>query len=257
MQYKLGYVFNGQRARLKFYHYANLRALPPPPEETTNDLASVAPNQMFGNGPDPLNPKGAPDGAGLCTIADLANAIKLNTAMGAGEVVIPTPEVFSLYEKLSGYVPGNDSTDTGLSLSQAAEGARTIGLGGHKLHAYLDLPIGDVAMMKQSIYLFHGASIGVRLPKSAMDVVEQGKVWSRIDDHRILGDHDMFVVDYLKGGLIKLKTWKTDQLATWDWLAYYAMEQQARLYEDAAGADWNDANGFNMSQLEVDLTAIG
>jgi hypothetical protein len=30
-------------------------------------------------------------------------------------------------------------------------------------------------------------------------------------------------------------------------------EAQARLYDDAAGPDWNDANGFSFSQLEIDL----
>ena len=246
---KLGYNFQGDRAKLKFYHYANLRALPPPPKETSNGLALVAPNQMFGNGPDPLNPPSAPDGEGDCTCADIANAIKLNTAMGAGEFVASTTEVLALYNQLTGNV------DSGLSLSQAAEGAMKYGLGGHKLHAYLDLPIGDVPMMQQTIFLFHGGSVGVTLPKSAMDTFGQGKIWSVVGDTRILGGHDMFAVDYNEDGPI-FKTWAGDQPATWDWLAYYAMEQQARLYDDAAGQNWNDANGFSFTDLANDLANL-
>jgi hypothetical protein len=242
---KLGYVFKGDRATLKFYHYANLKALPPPPKTTSNNLAFVYPNAMFGN-----------DTAGDCTIADIANAIKLNTAMGAGEFVATTADVLKLYTALTGYDPSDPSTDTGLSLSQAAEGARTQGIAGHKLHAYLDLPIGDTLIMKQTIYLFHGGAVGVRLPKSAMDTFGQGKVWSKVGDTNILGGHDMFAVDYNEDGPI-FKTWAGDQPATWAWLAYYAMEQQARLYDDAAGPDWNDANGFSFTQLEADLAAIG
>jgi hypothetical protein len=247
---KLGYTFNGLRAPLKFYNYANLKALPPPPKTTSNALALIAANQMFGNGPDPLNPPSAPDGEGDCTIADIANALKLNTAMGAGEWFPSTTEVLALYNKLTGGV------DSGLSLSQAADGAKLYGLGGHKLHAYLDLPIGDTLIMQQTIFLFHGGSVGVRLPKSAMDTFGQGKVWSNVSDTNILGGHDMFAVDYFEDGPI-FKTWAGDQPATWEWLAYYAMEQQARLYDDAAGPDWNDANGFSFSQLESDLAALG
>ena len=235
---KLGYNFLGDRAKLKFYHYANLRALPPPPKETSNGLALVAPNQMFGN-----------DTVGDCTCADIANAIKLNTAMGAGEFVASTTEVLALYNKLTGGV------DSGLSLSQAADGAMKYGLGGHKLHAYLDLPIGDVPMMQQTIFLFHGGSVGVTLPKSAMDTFGQGKIWSVVGDTRILGGHDMFAVDYNEDGPI-FKTWAGDQPATWDWLAYYAMEQQARLYDDAAGQNWNDANGFSFTDLANDLANL-
>ncbi len=220
---KLGYRFDGKRAKLKFYHYANLKALPPPPKTTSNNLAFVAPNQMFGN-----------DTAGDCTCADIANAIKLNTAMGAGEWFPTTDQVIAFY----------------------SDGARTIGIGGHKLHAYLDLPIGDTLIMQQTIYLFHGGAVGVRLPRSAMDTFGQGKIWSDIHDTNILGGHDMFAVDYFEDGPI-FKTWAGDQPATWAWLAYYAMEQQARLYDDAAGPDWNDANGFSFSDLERDLAALG
>ncbi len=244
---KLGYVFKRDQAKLKLHNYMG-PALPPPPAAVDWTLAISEDLGMLGN-----------DSVGDCTCADVGHTIELLTAMGAGIVVPTTDEILALYSGATGYDPNDPSTDQGASLSEIADYVQKWGLVvkgvAHKIHAYLDVKAGDQHQTMQSIHLFKHCAIGVRLPKSAMDGFGKG-IWSDTTDTNILGGHDVPLVAYDAEGPTCI-TWGAYQKMSWSWYAKYCDEAQARLYDDAAGPDWNDANGFSFSQLESDLAALG
>ena len=112
-----------------FFHayLAAKPALPPPPKEVINSLALSQDIGMQGN-----------DEIGLCTFADIAHGIVITTAMNKGIFVPQTADTIKLYE-YTGYDPsqtdaqGNNPTDQGASLTEAANFAKKYGLAGHKL----------------------------------------------------------------------------------------------------------------------------
>lgn len=243
---KFGYQFKSDQASLKLRTYMGA-ALPPPPVSVDWTLAISTDIGMDGN-----------DSVGCCTAADVAHTVLLLTAMGSGIVVPTAPETIAFYSGYSGYIPGDDSTDRGASLSEAANFAQTHGfmVGGvpHKIHAYLDLDPDKIEQYKQAIYLFKHASIGFNVPDTAIDDFKAGRPWTDYSG-KIVGGHDVPLVAYDDFGPTCM-TWGGYQKMSWDFLLNTVQEAQARLYDDAAGSDWNDANGFSFSQLEADLAAV-
>ena len=244
---KFGYTFKNDQAQLKLRNYMG-PALPPPPVSVDWSLAISEDLGMMGN-----------DQVGDCTCADVGHTVMLLTAMGAGIVVPTTDEVLALYSAATGYVPGDESTDQGASLSEIADYVQKSGLvvGGvpHKIHAYLDIDKSNVEQIKQAIYLFKHCSVGFSVPPTAQDDFRAGKTWTNYSGEPI-GGHDVPLVAYDVEGAWCF-TWGGFQKGTWAFWLNTVQEAQARLYDDAAGADWTDANGFSFSQLEQDLTAIG
>jgi hypothetical protein len=249
----------GVHASLKLSKYMG-PALPPPPVAIDNSLAISEDLGMMGN-----------DSVGDCTCADVGHAVLLLTAMNAGIFVPTTADVLALYSGATGYDPsqtdaqGNNPTDQGASLTDIAKYAMKVGLTGvsksgkvvHKLHSFMDIPPTNIVLQKQAIALLGSCSYGVSLPKSAMDSFGKS-TWSDTTDTDILGGHDIIAVAYDAEGPTFI-TWGGYQKATWAWVQHYADEAQARIYEDSIDKTLNfdkSANGFNMQQLEADLTAL-
>ena len=245
MDFKLGYVKKNDNAKLKFRTYMG-PALPPPPATVDWSLAISQDLGMMGN-----------DQVGDCTCADVGHSVMLLTAMGAGIVVPTTDEVEALYSAATGYVKGDESTDRGASLSEIADYVQKNGfmIGGilHKIRAYVDIDTTSVEQFKQSIYLFKHASIGFKVSRKTMQSFGKG-TWTDFSGP-FEGSHDVPLVAYDAEGPTSI-CWGAYQKMTWEFLLALVVEGQARLYDDAAGADWNDANGFSFSQLEADLAAI-
>lgn len=260
---KLGYNFVGDQPKLKLHSYLVQKALPPAPVSVDNTLAISKNIGMMANGPSPDNPPGVSDGCGDCTAAGIAHGIILTTAMNKG-IFVPTAEqTIAFYSGYTGYDPkqtdanGDNPTDTGASLTQAAEYGKKVGLAGHKIHGYLDVDQKNIEHIKQCIYLFGQCEFGVRLPKSAMDGFGKG-IWRNTADTHILGGHDLIAVSYDEEGPT-FYTWGAAQKATWGWALKYADECQARIYEDNIDntAGWNmSAGGFDFKRFDSDLAMM-
>jgi hypothetical protein len=245
--YALGYVKKNDNAKLKLHSYLT-PALPQPPAAVDWSLAISTDLGMLGN-----------DQVGDCTCADVGHSVMLLTAMGAGIVVPTTAEVLALYSGATGYDPNDPSTDQGASLTEIADYVQKNGLivkdVPHKIHAYLDVDKTKVDQIKQTIFLFKHCSVGFSVPPTAQDDFMAGRIWSNYSGSPV-GGHDVPLVAYDADGAWCF-TWGGFQKGTWEFWLNTMDEAQARLYDDAAGPDWNDANGFSFSQLEQDLAAIG
>src|SRR5437899_611984 len=53
------------------------------------------------------------DSLGDCTCATVGHIIQQWTAENGKQIIVPDSEILALYEKVGGYVPGQDSTDNG------------------------------------------------------------------------------------------------------------------------------------------------
>jgi hypothetical protein len=170
--------------------------------------------EMLGNGPDPSNPAGSPDGVGDCVIASRAHLTMLDTKVGAPATARFTAEsAISEYSKLSGYVPGDESTDVGLDMRAVCSYQKRYGLldadgNRHKIGAYLTFPPGDGLLAMQAIWIFGGYAHGFSVPESAIEQFDKGEIWDDVGDTNILGGHEVCAVGTMD--------WKTKQtVITW------------------------------------------
>jgi len=104
---------------------------------------------------------------GDCTVAGAGHMIQVWTANEGKEVILPDQDILAVYSKLSGYIPGNESTDNGLELYQVLKEWQQNGIDGHKIGAYVQ--VKNLSHMALACYLFGGLYCGVMLPLSAQD----------------------------------------------------------------------------------------
>jgi hypothetical protein len=219
-------------------------ALPPPPPTADWTKSITGWGEM-------LN-----DQLGDCTIAGAGHAIQVWTANTTGIVNVPDSTIEAMYEKWDGYVPGDASTDTGGVELDVLNDWRQQGFGGHTLVAFADPKFSNLVEIRQSIALFGGVYIGLALPLTA----QNQDVWDVVPSSGAnpkkgsWGGHCVYVPKYDDKGFTCI-TWgqlKTMTVAFWK---EYCDEAHTLL-----GQDWLSAkgspNGFDMAQLQADLSAI-
>jgi hypothetical protein len=143
------------RRTLRLSNY--LKKLPTPPTEVSWVTQVPGPWPMFLN-----------DTLGTCVIAAMGHMVQQWTfyASGASQVVQNT-DILKAYRDLSGYVPGDPSTDNGVVMLDALKYWRTVGLAGHRIAAYAAVNLTDVTELLQAIQLFGNCFAGLSLPVTA------------------------------------------------------------------------------------------
>jgi hypothetical protein len=180
MPYKLGKLAPKKNKKtLMFAKFLPKIALPAPPEKAFWEYRiPPATIGMFLN-----------DEIGDCTIAEVAHHIMLMTAH-TGTMVVPTDdEVQAMYSAISGYVPGNESTDTGCAITDVLNYWQTKGLAGHKIDGWASLDPANIAQRNLATYLFGGCSVGIQCPASAQTQFSAGQTWSVVPGDTIQGGH--------------------------------------------------------------------
>jgi hypothetical protein len=85
---------------------------------------------------------------------------------------------------------------------------------GHKIWAYLELDITNIAEIKEAMYLYSDVTVGIQFPDSAMTQFYAGGnvIWDVVKGATIEGVHDVplygtaIIVGY-KDGIFYLNTW--------------------------------------------------
>jgi hypothetical protein len=155
---------------------------------------------------------------GCCTAAASANVIQQQTFYGGHtEAVIPDSAVLREYEVIGGFNPnaggpGANPTDNGATVPSALAYLKKTGLTGHRIAAYGEVDVTEIAKIKTAIWEFGGVVIGLNLPNSAMRQFNAGQDWF-VDpaDMSIDGGHAVYVCGYNANGFM---------LWTWDALWY-------------------------------------
>ena len=205
-----------------------------------------AAKQMFGN-----------DTIGDCTCAGAANLLILWTCH-TGAITIPTTEqVIAMYSAVTGYVPGNPSTDNGAAMTDVLAYLQSTGLCGHKILAWAQIDHTNIRQRQLAVDLFGATYVGVQLPDSAQTQFSAGGSWEVVPNSPIDSGHAIIHPGYgALGG--DYGTWaKWDQKASSAWETAYIDEEYALISED-----WLDAvtkktpEGLDLDTLQADLAML-
>ena len=190
---------------------------------------------------------------GDCTIAGCGHAIQVWSANSYKQITVPDSVILSAYEQWDGYNPADPSTDQGGIEIDVLKNWKQKGLGGHKLLAFADPNVKNLEEVKQAINLFGGVYIGVALPLSA----QNQDVWDFASgsegESGSWGGHCVFVAAYDADTLTCITWGQTKKMTNAFWNAYVD-ESHALLSPDWINA--KSPNGFNLQQLQTDLSAI-
>lgn len=199
------------------------------------------------------------DRIGCCVLAMNANAVQSMTKCSGGvERSVPDDYILTAYEMLSGYVPGNESTDTGLVIVDVLNWWRANTFNGSILDAFADpvLSSGDASEFKISIQVFGGVMVGVQLKQGDMDAFASGRVWAPgSNDGAVIGGHAIWACAFNSQGPV-FQTWNKDQQATWEWLFSRQDELHTPLMADWLNKDGNSPAGVDVVALRRDLQLV-
>lgn len=197
---------------------------------------------------------------GDCTCAAVGHIIQQWTAENGNQVILSDDVIVDLYSKVSGYVPGDDSTDAGAVEIDVLNFWKANGVGGHSLTAYVYIHPQRPQELKNAVFYFGSCYVGVQLPLTAQtqDVWEVGKGDDAIPGS--WGGHAIPIVAYDEKYIYCI-TWGAIKRMTWDFFAKYCDEAYALLSVDWACTDVNALpkpcpTGFDFNALQADLQEI-
>lgn len=209
-------------------------------------------------------PMMANDTLGDCTIAAAGHLIQEWTADSGSMVVIPDEKIISLYSAITGYVPGDDSTDQGAVCLDVLNYWRKTGMDGHKLYAFTALEPGNVLHVTTATYLFGGIYLGLQLPLFCKRQIRPGGTFSLVPGWDLTaagkpgswGGHAIPVVGFSPTG-VDIITWGMKMRMSWHFFQAYVDEAYAPLSHDwAPGGILKAPAGFNLAELSADLKLI-
>jgi len=226
-------------------------ALPTPPASV--DLTSKVPSWgMMDN-----------DQIGDCTCAAAGHLIMEWTANAKPKMFTPSDkQIVASYSAITGYNPASGANDNGAVELDVLNYWRQSGIAGHKISAYVALEPSNHMHIMDSVYIFGGCYIGLRLPISAQAQIQNHQPWS-VPPQGPTGDgqpgswggHAVPVMAYDARGLTVV-TWGALQLMTWMFWAAYCEEAYAILSPDYLTGQMQTPAGFNLQQLQADLADL-
>ncbi len=250
MEYKLGKkdaVYDPKA--LRFGDYLKATALPYIP--TAYHWGSGVPQwPLYGN-----------DVLGDCTIAAIGHHAGVWTFRESGtELIIPESEIVSAYSAVSGYIPGNESTDNGAVMTDVLKYWGTTGVGGSKIEAYATIEPQNNLDVEACIYLFGGCYIGLQMPITANAQTKHNGTWSLVPGYKTnpdaqpgsWGGHCVPLIGYSKSALVTI-SWGMPLYMTWAFYNYYCDEAFAPLSSEWVASGSVAPNHFDLAQLQVDL----
>jgi hypothetical protein len=193
------------------------------------------------------------DNHGDCVFAGIGHALQVMVMSQilpnapAGIIHPADSEILGYYSKWAGFDPADPSTDQGADELTTLNLWRKEGFAGYSLLAYADPSPTNIDHIKQTIYLFGGAYVGIQMP----DGWQGAALWDAdMGDPGSWGGHAVYVPDYDADGLTAI-TWGMLQRISWDGFAQYVDEAHALVT-----SDWTPPPGFDSDTLQKDLSAI-
>jgi len=203
------------------------------------------------------------DQIGDCTCAAAGHLIMEWTANAKKKMVTPSDkQIVSAYSAITGYNPVSGANDNGANEVDVLNYWRQTGIAGHKIGAYVALEPANHNHVMDSVYMFEGCYIGVRLPISAQAQTQNHQPWS-VPPGGPVGDgapgswggHAVPVVAYDSRG-VTVVTWGALQQMTWSFWEAYTEEAYAILSKDYLDGRKKAPQGFSMKELQSDLADL-
>jgi len=219
--------------------------------------------RMLGNGPDDSVAPGF-SGAGDCVLAGGGHETMVwNKARGGPGVTITGANSIADYSALTGYVIGDDATDQGTDMREAAKYRKATGLidangKRHKIAAYLFLTPGDFHQLVTATYIFGCAGVGIEFPDSAWAQYDDGQPWDVTDPNSpIDGGHYIPTVGSTSAkDEITAVTWARRQPITKAFIEQYNDESVVYLSEEMIRSNGEGLHGFDLATFKADLAAL-
>jgi len=193
-----------------------------------------------------LFPMDGNDVLGDCTICGLAHAIAVYDGLVGKKNVIAASYVIALYQQLTG------GPDTGLACMTVLDYWKKNTVAGKELLAYVQIDPTNIAHVKQAIDMFGAVYIGFNVQENCLSDFNAGITWTpgtpTNDGHCVL------VTSYSKDN-VRVLTWGSTQLGTWDWFTQMCDECYAILPPEAETSGF--APNFDFASLKADLAALG
>lgn len=238
---RTGHVFGPADPRtMRFASFANLRAIAAPAR--VDWMGKVRSWPMLAN-----------DRIGCCEVVTCAHSVQAWTAYAGRETVLTDVDVIRAYSNITGYNPSTGRPDPGITSLDMLNYWRRIGVGGHRILAYVQVDVHNRDEVKAALAAAGALLIGADLPLAAGDQLGAGKGWTlqRGPRGRVgsWGGHAMHVGGY-DGRGVDLSTWARRQRATWAWWESYVMEAYAPI-----SRDWLTVAGISPAGLDINALA--
>lgn len=224
-----------------------------PPSVDYSAKAMAALSQMYDN-----------DVLGCCVPAGILHLIGLFTGNADGiPVVFTIADVVSLYSAISGYVPGDASTDTGCDEQTALFKWQQSGIGAtgtHKILGSLTVDPTNVAHVKAALYWLENLFFGIDLPDAWLNV-QPGGVWD-VGTPNPANGHCVVACGYNDVG-VQVCTWGMVVTITWNAMAQnVGRASGGQLYtvlsqDSISRANLKAPNGASWPQMTADFDALG
>jgi hypothetical protein len=201
------------------------------------------------------------DTVGDCVIAGADHAIMLWTAEGTGApVAFTTANALADYSAITGYNPNDPNSNQGTDIRTALQYQQTTGMINapgkrHKIGAFLALDQTNFNEVLEALYLFSVVKIGIMLPESAQQQFANGQPWTVVAGSPIEGGHDVELTGF-DGTWLKLVTWGVGWEMSVEFFKAYCDEAWVALSEEFLNGKGVSPEGFDLTQLQADLTAI-
>jgi hypothetical protein len=227
---------------LRFKNYITPGLAAPPP--SFNVLTNVDQKLKTSN-PTTLFPMDGNDTLGDCTIAGLAHATTVYNGLLGKKKIMPKASVVALYQKLTG------GPDTGLNELDVLKYWSNNKVYGSDILAFVGIDAKNHTHLQQALQLFGGVYLGFQVQQNAIQDFDARKPWT---PGTLTNDgHCVYAVAYDKNGVTVL-TWGNTQPGTWAWWDECVDEAYAIVPQQAQNPEF--APGFNVAQLEADLTQV-
>lgn len=197
------------------------------------------------------------DNVGDCTAAGAIHATQTIAHAGLNvDLIFADSDAMTMYQAISGYVPGNEATDVGATLQDALGYWRNVGLRGHKIAAFAQIDITDLSLVRNCIALFGSVYCGLTIVQSAMDQVNAGKPWTLTGkSSKTLGGHCVPVSAY-NSTTMKCVTWGQVQAMDLTFFQRYFDEAWVPISEDWITSGSKSPAGIDVAMLNADYMAL-
>jgi hypothetical protein len=198
------------------------------------------------------------DKLGDCGIAGMGHLIETWTACSGTEFSPTDDDILTAYAAISGYDPVTGDNDNGINLLDGLNYWKATGVASHKIDSFMSVEAQNDDHLREAMYLFGSAYVGVQLPISA-----QGQdIWTvptggpRGDGTPgSWGGHCIQLIAY-DSDFVTCVTWGSLKKMTWAWWNTYGDEAWAIISPDWVSSNTNAPNRFNYAELQSDLQAI-
>jgi hypothetical protein len=206
------------------------------------------------------------DTIGDCTCACAGHIIMEGKfANGEGELAstVTREGVIHAYSAVTGYVPGDESTDNGAYIDDVLSYWKKTGICGDKIAGYVQVNRNSLEEIQAAIYIFGSVNIGILLPGTAQTQIDNRQAWDLTPGYHhdpnaqpgSWGGHCVPIMGYVPWGF-RCVTWGRIQWMSIPWFNYYNDEVWAVLDNSWLSPNKVAPNGIDLAQLQSDLRAL-